>query len=67
MLKAKVIHCNPENAKLVLSFKAAVEGDSDIPPQPHFDCEVGKVKNYIVFFHVTSLILNGMETAPSLL
>lgn len=42
MLKAKVLQCNPDKAKLVLSFKAA-EGDAEEVANPQFDCEVGQV------------------------
>lgn len=43
VLKAKVLQCNPEKAKMVLSFKAAVEGQTEKVPNLQFDCEVGKV------------------------
>lgn len=43
MLKTKVLQCDPDKAKMVLSFKSAVEGDTEEAPQPQFDCEVGKV------------------------
>lgn len=42
MLKAKVLQCDPDKAKLMLSFKATVEGDTEAP-KPQLDCEVGKV------------------------
>lgn len=42
VLKAKVLQCNPDKAKLVLSFKAA-EGDAEEVANPQFDCEVGQV------------------------
>nr|XP_040042477.1 protein RRP5 homolog isoform X1 [Gasterosteus aculeatus aculeatus]XP_040042479.1 protein RRP5 homolog isoform X1 [Gasterosteus aculeatus aculeatus] len=41
VLKAKVLQCNPDKAKLVLSFKAA-EGDAEEVANPQFDCEVGQ-------------------------
>ena len=44
VLKAKVLHCDPEKAKMVMSFKAAVEGKTEEKTaKPQFDCEVGKV------------------------
>lgn len=43
MLKAKVLQCDPDKAKMLLSFKAAVEGDTEKAATPQFDCEVGKV------------------------
>lgn len=43
VLKAKVLQCDPDKAKMVLSFKAAVEGDTVEAAKPQFDCEVGKV------------------------
>ncbi|XP_037329147.2 protein RRP5 homolog [Pungitius pungitius] len=42
VLKAKVLQCNPDKAKLVLSFKAAAEGDMEEVANPQFDCEVGQ-------------------------
>lgn len=42
MLKAKVLHCDPDKAKMVLSFKAVVEGDTEEPAMPQLDCEVGR-------------------------
>lgn len=40
VLKTKVLQCDPEKAKMVLSFKVAVEGET---AKPEFDCEVGTV------------------------
>ncbi|XP_049426867.1 protein RRP5 homolog isoform X1 [Epinephelus fuscoguttatus] len=42
VLKAKVLQCDPDKAKMLLSFKAAVEGDTEKAATPQFDCEVGK-------------------------
>ncbi|XP_059206896.1 protein RRP5 homolog isoform X2 [Centropristis striata] len=42
VLKAKVLRCDPDQAKMVLSFKAAMEGDAAQAAKPEFDCEVGK-------------------------
>lgn len=54
VLKAKVLQCDPDKSKMVLSFKAAVEGVTEAPPKPEFDCEVGKVSSrpflYFYFF-----------------
>lgn len=43
VLKTKVLQCDPEKAKMVLSFKAAVEGETEEDAKSQFDCEVGKV------------------------
>ncbi|XP_041840076.1 protein RRP5 homolog [Melanotaenia boesemani] len=40
VLKAKVLQCDPEKEKIVLSFKAVVEGDTEEAAK--VDCEVGK-------------------------
>ncbi|XP_042340555.1 protein RRP5 homolog isoform X2 [Plectropomus leopardus] len=42
VLKAKVLQCDPDKAKMGLSFKAAVEGDTEEVSKSQFDCEVGK-------------------------
>lgn len=42
VLKTKVLQCDPDKAKMVLSFKATVEGDAQESAMPQFDCEVGK-------------------------
>uniref|UniRef100_A0AAQ4Q1H9 Protein RRP5 homolog n=1 Tax=Gasterosteus aculeatus aculeatus TaxID=481459 RepID=A0AAQ4Q1H9_GASAC len=54
VLKAKVLQCNPDKAKLVLSFKAA-EGDAEEVANPQFDCEVGQVSARIQKKSVTGL------------
>ncbi|XP_034406694.1 protein RRP5 homolog isoform X2 [Cyclopterus lumpus] len=41
VLKAKVLKCEPDKAKMLLSFKAAVEGDTDEAAMPQLNCEVG--------------------------
>ncbi|KAK2815754.1 hypothetical protein Q5P01_026221 [Channa striata] len=41
VLKAKVLQCDPERSKMVLSFKAAVEGETEGAANPQFNCEVG--------------------------
>lgn len=43
VLKTKVLQCDPDKAKMLLSFKATVEGDAADAAVPQFDCEVGKV------------------------
>ncbi|XP_054634148.1 protein RRP5 homolog isoform X2 [Dunckerocampus dactyliophorus] len=40
VLKTKVLQCEPENAKMLLSFETAAEVDAEEAVQ--FDCEVGK-------------------------
>nr|XP_046261090.1 protein RRP5 homolog [Scatophagus argus] len=42
VLKVKVLHCDPDKAKMVLSFKTAVEGNTEEAAKLQFDCEVGK-------------------------
>uniref|UniRef100_A0A7N6B9F3 S1 motif domain-containing protein n=1 Tax=Anabas testudineus TaxID=64144 RepID=A0A7N6B9F3_ANATE len=53
VLKVKVLQCDPEKAKMVLSFKAALEGETEEDAESHFECEVGKVCQK----------LNGLEVA----
>lgn len=45
VLKAKVLQCDPDKSKMLLSFKAAVEGDAGESAKPQVDCEVGKVSH----------------------
>ncbi|KAM7418676.1 hypothetical protein PAMA_016009 [Pampus argenteus] len=59
VLKAKVLQCNPEKEKMVLSFKAAVTGDTEETPTPQFDCEVGKRLEA----KVLKKSVNGLEMA----
>ncbi|XP_056135664.1 protein RRP5 homolog isoform X2 [Lampris incognitus] len=42
VLKVQVLHCDPESKKLVLSFKAVIERDTETPPKPIVDFEAGK-------------------------
>ncbi|KAG7486709.1 RRP5-like isoform X1 [Solea senegalensis] len=42
VLKTKVLKCDLEKEKILLSFKAAVEGDTEAAVEPQVDCEVGK-------------------------
>uniref|UniRef100_A0A8C7HW95 Protein RRP5 homolog n=1 Tax=Oncorhynchus kisutch TaxID=8019 RepID=A0A8C7HW95_ONCKI len=44
VVKAKVLNCDVEKEKLLLSFKAVAGGDTERPPKPKFDFEVGKVR-----------------------
>uniref|UniRef100_UPI003AB019B0 protein RRP5 homolog isoform X1 n=1 Tax=Centroberyx gerrardi TaxID=166262 RepID=UPI003AB019B0 len=59
VVKAKVLQCDPEKEKMVLSFKAAMEGDPETPAKPEFDCEVGKTLEA----KVLSKSINGLEVA----
>uniref|UniRef100_A0A8C7JCQ5 Protein RRP5 homolog n=1 Tax=Oncorhynchus kisutch TaxID=8019 RepID=A0A8C7JCQ5_ONCKI len=56
VVKAKVLNCDVEKEKLLLSFKAVAGGDTEGPPKPKFDFEVGKVK-------VVSKVLTGLEVS----
>lgn len=42
VLKAKVLQCEPEKEKMLLSFKAVAEGEMEESTKPQSDCEVGK-------------------------
>lgn len=44
VVKAKVIKCDPENEKLLLSFKAVTQNDLEKISNVKFDFEIGKVK-----------------------
>ncbi|XP_068581648.1 protein RRP5 homolog isoform X2 [Cebidichthys violaceus] len=59
VLKAKVLQCDPDKAKMVLSFKAAVEGGTEEAAKPQFDCEVGKRLEA----KVLKKSVNGLEVA----
>uniref|UniRef100_A0A671UBI5 Protein RRP5 homolog n=1 Tax=Sparus aurata TaxID=8175 RepID=A0A671UBI5_SPAAU len=59
VLKAKVLQCDPDKAKMLLSFKAAVEGDTGESAKPQVDCEVGKR----VEARVLKKSVNGLEVA----
>nr|XP_020451870.1 protein RRP5 homolog [Monopterus albus] len=41
VLKTKVLQCDPQKARMMLSFKAALEGETEQATKPQFDCEVG--------------------------
>ncbi|XP_070711893.1 protein RRP5 homolog isoform X2 [Pempheris klunzingeri] len=59
VLKAKVLQCNPDKAKMVMSFKATGEGDTEGAANPQFDCEVGKTLEA----KVLKKLINGLEVA----
>ncbi|XP_031720539.1 protein RRP5 homolog isoform X1 [Anarrhichthys ocellatus] len=59
VLKAKVLKCDPDKAKMVLSFKAAVEGDTEEAATPQLDCELGKRLEA----KVLKKSVNGLEVA----
>ncbi|XP_030636412.1 protein RRP5 homolog [Chanos chanos] len=43
VVKVKVLKCDVENSKLLLSLKDVPTGDTEDPEKPQFDFEVGKV------------------------
>ncbi|XP_055770329.1 protein RRP5 homolog [Salvelinus fontinalis] len=59
VVKAKVLNCDVEKEKLLLSFKAVAGGDNEGPPKPKFDFEVGKK----VEVKVVSKVLTGLEVS----
>uniref|UniRef100_A0A8C8EI06 Protein RRP5 homolog n=1 Tax=Oncorhynchus tshawytscha TaxID=74940 RepID=A0A8C8EI06_ONCTS len=59
VVKAKVLNCDVEKEKLLLSFKAVAGGDAEGPPKPKFDFEVGKK----VEVKVVSKVLTGLEVS----
>lgn len=44
VLKTKVLQCEPEKERMLLSFKTVVEGEMEEAAEPQFECEVGKVR-----------------------
>lgn len=46
VLKTKVLQCDPEKSKMLLSFKAAMEGESEEAAAAQSDCEVGTVSQH---------------------
>lgn len=42
VLKTRVLQCEPERARMLLSFKTAVEGEK--AEAAEFECEIGKVR-----------------------
>ncbi|XP_045547123.1 protein RRP5 homolog [Salmo salar] len=59
VVKAKVLNCDVEKEKLLLSFKAVAGGDTEASPKPTFDFEVGKK----VEVKVVSKVLTGLEVS----
>ncbi|XP_041640703.1 protein RRP5 homolog [Cheilinus undulatus] len=59
VLKAKVLQCDPDKAKMILSFKSAVERNTEEAVQPQLECEVGQ--NLEV--RVVKKLLHGLEVA----
>uniref|UniRef100_A0A8C7S784 Protein RRP5 homolog n=1 Tax=Oncorhynchus mykiss TaxID=8022 RepID=A0A8C7S784_ONCMY len=59
VVKAKVLNCDVKKEKLLLSFKAVAGGDTEGPPKPKFDFEVGKK----VEVKVVSKFLTGLEVS----
>ncbi|CAJ1052669.1 protein RRP5 homolog isoform X2 [Xyrichtys novacula] len=59
VVKTKVLQCNPDMAKMILSFKAAVEGETEGADKPQFDCEVGQRLEA----RILKKTLNGLEVA----
>ncbi|XP_019939596.2 protein RRP5 homolog [Paralichthys olivaceus] len=59
VLKTKVLKCDPEKEKMMLSFKAAVEGDTEEAAKVPDDLEVGKQ----VEAKVLKKLINGLEVA----
>uniref|UniRef100_A0A674BMT8 Programmed cell death 11 n=1 Tax=Salmo trutta TaxID=8032 RepID=A0A674BMT8_SALTR len=55
VVKAKVLNCDVEKEKLLLSFKAVAGGDTEASPKPTFDFEVGKVRK--------CKVLTGLEVS----
>uniref|UniRef100_A0A3P9LQM6 Protein RRP5 homolog n=1 Tax=Oryzias latipes TaxID=8090 RepID=A0A3P9LQM6_ORYLA len=59
VLKAAVLQCDPERSKMILSFKAAVEGGAAEATEAHVDCDVGKRLEA----KVVKKSVNGLEVA----
>ncbi|CAK6962864.1 protein RRP5 homolog [Scomber scombrus] len=59
VLKAKVLHCDTEKAKMVLTFRDAVAKETEEIRKPQIDCEVGKKLEA----KVLKKVLNGLEVA----
>ncbi|XP_024914034.1 protein RRP5 homolog isoform X1 [Cynoglossus semilaevis] len=59
VLKTKVLKCDPEKMKMMLSFKAAVEGVTEANVKPPVECEVGKRLEA----KVTKKLITGLEVA----
>lgn len=59
VVKAKVLQCDPEKEKLLLSFRAAVEENNEEPLKSDFEFEVGKKLEA----RVLKKLVNGLEVA----
>ncbi|XP_038146651.1 protein RRP5 homolog [Cyprinodon tularosa] len=59
VLKTKVLQCEPEKEKLLLSFKAVAEGETEEATKAQLDCEVGKRLEA----KVVKKTVNGLEIA----
>ncbi|XP_036380286.1 protein RRP5 homolog isoform X1 [Megalops cyprinoides] len=59
VVKAKVLTCDADQEKLLLSFKAVAGGETETPQQPQFSFEVGKN----VDATIVSKVLNGLEVS----
>ncbi|XP_046899644.1 protein RRP5 homolog isoform X2 [Hypomesus transpacificus] len=59
VVKAKVLNCDLAKEKLLLSFKAVAGGDTEAPPKPQFDFEIGKK----VEARLVAKVLGALEVA----
>ncbi|KAM9792618.1 protein RRP5 homolog [Neosynchiropus ocellatus] len=59
VLKTKVLNCNENKARMLLSFKAALEGATEEPAPTPFECDVGSKLEA----KVLRKTLNGLEVA----
>uniref|UniRef100_A0A3Q3BFM7 Programmed cell death 11 n=1 Tax=Kryptolebias marmoratus TaxID=37003 RepID=A0A3Q3BFM7_KRYMA len=59
VLKVKVLQCDPVKGKMLLSFRAAVEGDTEEVAKPQLDCEDGKVLEA----KLVKKLVNGLEVS----
>ncbi|XP_055013980.1 protein RRP5 homolog isoform X2 [Boleophthalmus pectinirostris] len=59
VLKTKVLQCDVVKEKLLLSFKAAVEGNVEEPLKSDYECDVGKK----VDVRVLKKLVSGLEVA----
>ncbi|CAN9509947.1 unnamed protein product [Ophioblennius macclurei] len=57
VLKAKVLQCDPDKSKMVLSFKAVFDGQTEESARAQLDCEVGKSLEA----KILKKSLNGLE------
>ncbi|XP_017272432.1 protein RRP5 homolog [Kryptolebias marmoratus] len=59
VLKVKVLQCDPVKGKMLLSFRAAVEGDTEEVAKPQLDCEDGKRLEA----KLVKKLVNGLEVS----